>query len=156
MEKVIAKPMNHVSREERAKVIANDPSLYTPGDRKISPRKMWDNYQEIAIIQKSDRLRYVISAATREGYRCVNIREFYYVKRDDVWKPGRDGIVIPLASPLNKSRKPDPNNPPKMIYPMREMLLALQQAADTAAEMDLEDPDNEVWLMPKVKVEETE
>lgn len=154
MEQVKAKTLNHATREEHAKVLANDPDLYKPGAHKVSPKKLWDNYQEIAIIQKTDRLRYVVAACTREGYRCVNIREFYYVKRDNAWKPGRDGIMIPLASPLGRTRKPDPNNPPKLIYPMREMLLALQQAAEFAAEMDLEDKENEVWLLPKVQMEE--
>ena len=156
MEKVTVKPISHVANEERAKALAVAPREYTPGLRRVNPRKLWDNYEEIAVIQKSDRLRFVVAACTREGYRCVNIREFYYVKRDDAWKPGRDGIMIPVAAPLHKTRRPDPNNPPKMIYPMSEMLLALAQAAGVAAEMELEDPDNEVWLLPKVTAKETE
>lgn len=155
MEPVKARPLNHASREERAKVLASNPDLYKPGVKRANPKKLWDNYQEIAIIQKTDRLRYVVAACTREGYRCVNIREFYYVKRDNAWKPGRDGIMIPLASPLGKTWTPDPSKPPRMIYPMQEMLLALEQAAAIAAEMDLEDKENEVWLLPKVKMEET-
>lgn len=123
-------------------------------EKKIRPRKLWDNYEEIAIVQKSDRLRFVVAACTREGYRCVNIREFYYVKRDGVWKPGRDGIMVPVIAPLHKTRKPDPNNPPKMIHPMADMLLALTQAAEVAAEMDLENVDNEIWLQPKTNEEE--
>lgn len=156
MEKVTAKPLNHVANEERAKALARAPKDYTPGTKRIDPKKLWDNYEEIAVVQKSDRLRFVIAACTREGYRCVNIREFYYVKRDDVWKPGRDGIMIPVAAPMHKTRKPDPNNPPKLIYPMSEMLLALAQAAEVATEMALSDPDNEVWLLPRADVKETE
>lgn len=136
--------------------MASAPKTSLPGLKRVDPRKLWDNYQEVAVIQKSDRLRFVVAACTREGYRCINIREFYFVKRDNAWKPGRDGIMIPIAAPLHKTRKPDPNNPPKLIYPMREMLLALEQAADIAAEMDLEDPENEVWLMPKVTMKEKE
>ena len=136
-------------REPRQKTTAAKQTI--PGTKRVDPRKLWDNYREIAYVQKSDRLRFVIAACTREGYRCVNIREFYYVKRDDVWRPGRDGIMFPIVAPLHKTRKPDPNNPPKLIHPMSEMMLALAQAAEYAAEMDLEDPENEVWLKPKTK-----
>lgn len=136
--------------------MASNPKTSLPGVKRADPRKLWDNYQEVAVIQKSERLRFVIAACTREGYRCINIREFYYVKRDNAWKPGRDGIMIPIAAPLKKTRRPDPNNPPKIIYPMQEMMLALAQAAEIAMDMDLEDSENEVWLMPKATAKEKE
>lgn len=120
------------------------------------PKKLWDNYIEIARVRKSDRLCLVVAAGTREGYRCINIREFYYVKRDDMWKPGRDGIVIPIVAPLGKTRRPDPNKLPEIIYPLKELLQALIIAADTAMTMDLEDPDKAIWAKPKVRIRETE
>lgn len=120
------------------------------------PRKLWDNHKEVAVIQKSDRLRIAVDACTRDGFRCLSIREYYFAKRDGVWKPGRDGIIVPIMAPIGKTRTPDPNNPPKMIYPLKELLKALVLATDVAMEMDLEDPENEVWLMPKQTVEETE
>lgn len=118
------------------------------------PRKLWDNYREVARIQKSDRLCFVIAAGTRDGFRCISVREFYFVKRDGIWKPGRDGIIIPVMAPLGRTRTPDPNNPPRMIHPMRDLLKALVCATDVVMEMDLEDPENEIWLMPKVSEEE--
>lgn len=126
------------------KVTAREiPSKSTPKDK---PRKLWDNYQEVAVVQKTDRLRFVVAAACRDGYRCISIREFYHRKRDDAWVPGRDGVMIPIMAPLGKTRKPDPNNPPKMIHPMKEMLAALQQAIDIVMDMDLEDPEKAIWL----------
>lgn len=119
-------------------------------------RKLWDNYEEIARIQKSDRLCFVVAACVREGFRCISIREFYYVKREDIWKPGRDGIILPVISPLGRTRKPDPNNPPKMIHPAKEMALAIAQAIETALEMELEDDDNAVWFEPKLPKKETD
>lgn len=151
MEKTTAEPLSHVKREEQGKAMA--PAAYVPAKKRSAARKLWDNFEEVAIVPKTDRLRFVISAGTREGYRCVVIREFYHRKADDAWMPGRDGIMIPIAAPLGKTKKPDPNNPPKLIYPMQEMLLALQQAADIAMNMELDDPDKAVWLMPKVKAE---
>lgn len=151
MEKVIAREITHVRREEAAKVMA--PASYVPAKKKSAPRKLWDNYKEVAVIQKTDRLRIVVAACCREGYRCINLREFYHRKRDNVWVPGRDGIMIPIAAPVNRSKTPDPNNPPKLIYPMQEMMLALQQTMEEAMTMELDDPDNAVWLLPKVKAE---
>lgn len=115
----------------------------------MKPKKLWDNYIEVASVQKGERLKFVLAAGTRDGYRCVNIREFYFAKKDGVWKPGRDGILIPLVAPSKKSKKPDPNNPPKMLQPMKEMLEALQQAIEVASTMALEDPENAMWLEPK-------
>lgn len=154
MEKVVAREVTHVRREEQGKAMA--PAAYVPVHKKSAPRKLWDNYQEVAIIQKTDRLRISVAVGCREGYRCIVLREFYYVKRDDVWKPGRDGIMIPIAAPIGKTRRPDPNKPPKIIYPMKEMMLALEQTMEVAMEMALDDPDNAVWLTPKVKVEKVQ
>ena len=150
MEKVTAREISHTEREAKGKAMA--PKAYVPVHRKSAARKLWDNYEEVAVVQKTDRLRFVVAAACREGYRCISIREFYHRKRDDEWVPGRDGIMIPIAAPINKTRKPDPNNPPKLIYPMEDMLNALQQAIAAAMEMELDDPAKAVWLMPKVTV----
>lgn len=153
MKKVVANELDYQRREALAKVMA--PDTLDVKYSKSGARKLWDNYEEIASIQKSDRLKFVVAACTRNGFRCVNIREFYYVKRDEVWKPGRDGIMIPLVSPIGKTRTPDPNNPPKMIHPLEALLPAIEAAMEVAAEMDLEDIDRAVWLLPKVKLEDT-
>lgn len=118
------------------------------------PVRLWDNFEEIAVIQKSSTLRFHISACTRNGFRCVTVREFYKRRSDGLWLPGRSGISIPLMMPLNRTKTPDPNTPIKIIYPMQEFILALQQAIDTAANMDLADPDNAVWLRYQNKTED--
>jgi len=68
-------------------------------------KRIWDNFEEIAEVRKSDGIKFVIAAATREGFRYINIREFYMRKRDGVWMPGRDGITIPLKAPLQKGKQ---------------------------------------------------
>lgn len=105
------------------------------------PRRIWDNYKELFEIQKSERIKFVVAAATRDGYRYINIREFYCRMRDGVWKPGRDGITIPLHVPLAQGTK--------MIHPASEMLECLTQAAAYVATMELADPEHEVWYPPK-------
>ena len=63
-------------------------------------KRIWDNFREIGEVQKSDSIKFVISAAIRDGVKYINIREFYIRKRDNVWMPGRDGITIPLVAPI--------------------------------------------------------
>lgn len=100
-------------------------------------KRIWDNFEEIGEVQKSDRIKLVISAATRSGFRYLNIREFYLRQRDGVWKPGRDGITIPLKAPLNKGES--------FIAPYKNFCEVLAAAAAYAATMDLMDEAKAVW-----------
>lgn len=109
------------------------------------PKLLWDNHEEVAIIQKSSRLRFQLCSCTRDGYRYVTIREWYMLN-NGAWKPSKNGITIPLVMPINRTTKPDPNNKPTFIHPMQELLPALIQAFEIARDMELADPDNEVWL----------
>lgn len=105
------------------------------------PRKIWDNFQEIGEVRKSDSIKFIIAAATRNGYRYLNIREFYLRKRDNTWCPGRDGITIPLKAPLNKGEQ--------FISPYTDMVNTLAKAAEAVKTMELDDPEHAVWQMPK-------
>lgn len=106
-------------------------------------KKIWDNFQEVAEVRKSDGIKFVVSAATRDGFRYINIREFYMRKKDGVWMPGRDGITIPLKAPLNKGEE--------FIYPASEMHRVLSLAADTANTMELADDSKAVYMPKKEK-----
>lgn len=106
-------------------------------------KKIWDNFKEITEIRKSDGIKFVVAAATRNGFRYINIREFYMRKRDGVWMPGRDGITIPLKAPLNKGEE--------FIYPSADMQHALSIAADVASKMELDDDKNAVYMPTKEK-----
>lgn len=106
-------------------------------------KKIWDNFQEVAEIRKSDSIKFVVSAATRDGYRYINIREFYMRKKDGVWMPGRDGITIPLKAPLNRGEE--------FIFPASDIRLALTNATDVANTMDLADDNNAVYMPKKEK-----
>lgn len=108
-------------------------------------KRIWDNYKEIGEVRKSDGIKFVIAAATREGYRYINIREFYFKKRNGEWKPGRDGITIPLKAPLNKGEK--------FIVPYESMLRVLAAAAKHAETMDLLDEEKAIWVDKKEKKE---
>lgn len=107
------------------------------------PKRIWDNYKEVSEVQKTDRIKYVIAAATRDGVRYINIREFYLRQRDLEWKPGRDGITIPIQVPIEKGTK--------IIEPYEAFVKALLEAKTDAESIALADEDNAVWYMPKEK-----
>jgi len=106
-------------------------------------KRIWDNFEEIAEVRKSDGIKFVIAAATREGFRYINIREFYMRKRDGVWMPGRDGITIPLKAPLQKGKQ--------FIKPYVDLVEALAKAMETASTMELMDESKAVWAEKKVR-----
>ena len=110
------------------------------------PKKIWDNYLEIAEVQKSNRIKFVVSAATREGIRYLNIREFYLRQKDNVWRPGRDGITIPLTVPIAFNEE---TNETTLLSTYEEMLKALVSTATIAKDMALSDPDHAVYVEPK-------
>ena len=111
------------------------------GEKKL--KRIWDNYKVVGEAQKNERLKFVIATGTRDGYRCVIIREFYLRKADNTWRPGRDGIIIPLISPLKGMFNED--GTPQTVLPFNQMLAALPAAYEEARTMELFDKENEVW-----------
>lgn len=109
------------------------------GERK----RLWDNYLVVGEVQKSDKIKFVIGAGVRDGVKYLNIREFYYTKKDAVWKPGRDGITIPMQVPIEKGTK--------IISPFNDLIAALQDATKTLSGMALSDINNSVYVEKKVR-----
>lgn len=105
------------------------------------PKRIWDNFVNIAEVQKTDSIKFVVSAAVRDGVRYVNIREFYFKKSEGVWKPGRDGITIPLQYPIKGGTE--------IIKPFAEFAKAINMACDYATTMELMDEEHAVWSVPK-------
>ncbi len=108
----------------------------------VTQKKIWDNYTQIGEVRKSDKLKFVIAAATRNGYRYINIREFYYRNKTAQWVPSRDGITIPLTAPLNKGEK--------FISPYADMAETLAKAAEVLKDMALLDDEHAVWQEVKL------
>lgn len=106
-------------------------------------KRLWDNYLVVGEVQKSDKIKFVIGAGVRDGVKYLNIREFYFTKRDAVWKPGRDGITIPIRVPIE--------NGTKIITPFEQFKSALQDAVKILDSMDLYDSNNAVYVEKKVR-----
>lgn len=115
-------------------------------------RKLWDNYTVIGEVRKGEKYKLVVAAATRNGFRFVTIREFYYRKMDETWQPGKDGITIPIMMPLD--RRNPVNGKLQVITPMKNILALLPKAFDAASTMELADPEHELWFTPKSKNKE--
>lgn len=111
----------------------------------LRAKRVWDNYKVVAEVQKSERLKIVFAAGTLNGFRYINIREFYLRKRDGVWRPGRDGISLPLLSPLRESLKD--GGELQTITPADDFIKAFAEVMSYVSNMELADPDNEVWLV---------
>lgn len=101
-------------------------------------KRIWDNYEEIAEIRKSSNIKLVVAAATREGFRYINIREFYLTKKTNEWKPGRDGITVPIKAAINEGAE--------FIAPAEDFIEAFVKATERAYVMPLMDKDKAVWM----------
>lgn len=101
-------------------------------------KRIWDNYAIIGEVKKSSRIKFVIAAGIRDGVRYINIREFYLRKRDGLWKPGRDGITVPLRMPID--------NATQIIEPYSEFVKMLADTKEALEVMELYDEANAVFM----------
>lgn len=146
-----ARPIDH----EKVASLANDMPHYRTKVllTRSCARKVWDNYQIICEVRKTDKLKFVLAGATREGWRCLIIREFYLRKEDGTWQPGRNGITIPIKSPLFEKQA---DGIPGFIEPLYDMLRLLPDAVKHLEDMELCSREHEIWLLPKVRAKETD
>jgi hypothetical protein len=144
MLRVEAKEIDHDKLAGLAKEKA--PTKPTVKLDKKGIKKVWDNYIVVNEVRKNDRLKFVLAAGTRDGYRCLSIREFYRRRSDKTWQPGREGILIPLKSPFYGDVKDNPN--PTMIEPLYDLLKAIPEALKVVETMELYDLNNAVWQLP--------
>lgn len=105
-------------------------------------RKVWDNYRVVGAVRKSNKIKLVVGVGCRDGVRMINIREFYNY-RDRGWKPGRDGIVVPLKVPVDKGTK--------INTPFTDLLQVLMEAVEVLQDLPLEDEENAVYAISVLK-----
>ena len=107
-------------------------------EKAIKPKKLWDNYCEIGTFQKSERLRVLVAVGVLDGVKYLNIREFYCRKNDGQWRPGRNGIVVPIKVPVE--------NGTKIIEPYEDFMTLLAAAKEVSETMELYDEDYAVYI----------
>lgn len=101
-------------------------------------KRLWDNYVVVGEVQKSSKIKFVVAAGVRDGVKYINIREFYFRKRDGEWRPAKDGITIPLLIPINDGTQ--------LIEPYVELMQVLADTKDTLELMELSDPNNAIYV----------
>ena len=106
-------------------------------------KRLWDNYKVVGEVQKSTKLKFVIGAGIRDGVKYINVREFYFRKRDNTWNPGKDGITVPLLTPINEGTE--------LIKPYQEFTSLMYEAASALETMELADPEHAVYIEKKSK-----
>lgn len=106
-------------------------------------KRVWDNYELIGEVQKSEGTKFMFFAATRDGYRYISIREFYLAKRTGVWHPSRDGILIPLMMPIKGTET--------ILKPHEGFVEMLAKTAEYASIMELMDESKMVFVERKQK-----
>lgn len=110
----------------------------------MKKKRLWDNYRVITEVPKTERLKFVVAAGTRDGFRCIVIREFYYSRPTNEWKPGRDGIIVPILSPMRGYFDDDGKIITLPVF--ASLIQAITEAYEVASTMDLADPNNSIWL----------
>lgn len=122
----------------KAKIVEKPKPIKVP-----KPKRIWDNYKVIGEVQKSDNIKIVFAAALRDGVRYINIREFYLKKSEQVWKPGRDGITVPIVVPINKGTE--------LIKPFKGFLQLLEATSLELIDMSLYNEENAVYYLKEEK-----
>lgn len=122
----------------KAKIVS--PEVFEVPEKK---KRIWDNYQVVGEVQKSSKIKFVVGAGIRDGVRYINIREFYMRQRDGEWRPGRDGITIPLMIPVDHASR--------RINPYNDLLPLLAETAEVLKGMELYNENNAVYIAQKEK-----
>lgn len=104
-------------------------------------KRIWDNYEVIGEVQKTDAIKFVIAAAIRDGVKYINVREFYLRKTDEVWRPGRDGITIPIVYPIKQGTE--------LIRPYDELSKMFLKTSIALKTMELFDEEKAVYKEDK-------
>lgn len=99
-------------------------------------KRVWDNYIIVREVQKTANKKIVISAATRDGVKYVNLREFYKNKAGG-WTPTQEGISIPLLMPINDCTE--------LLDVFNEMLKGFIEVYSVLETIELANPENAVF-----------
>lgn len=109
--------------------------LNEPRRRKQHIRHVWDNFTYIGEVQKSPKQKVVVSAATRDGIRYVQLTEYYLTKENE-WHPRKGGIVVPLCVSIHKDGV--------LCEPATDVLNMMSAAIDHVKTMALYDEEHKL------------
>lgn len=106
--------------------------------------RVWDNNIVIGETPMSDRTKLVVAASVRDGYRYINLREFYLKKSTKEWKPSLKGICIPLTVVSKEDNT-------VLIEAMKNATELIDKALPILETMALYDEANAVYIPKKAR-----
>jgi hypothetical protein len=109
--------------------------------KEAKPKVIWDNCEFIGEVQKSDRLKLRVELVAKDGVKYINIREWYLKISTDEWKPGFNGVAIPLMIPVDGN----------ITHVFNEILDLATKATVRAVDFPIEDERNKVYAIKKEK-----
>lgn len=104
-------------------------------------KKLWDNCKFIGEIQKTAKTKLRCELVARDGIKYVNIRQWYFKNSDGTWKPGLEGLAVPVMVPIDG----------EIVNTANNLVDLINQALDQADTFAIQDPLHEVWYTPKEK-----
>lgn len=102
-------------------------------------KKIWDNHEIIGEVQKSNATKLVVTLATREGVKYINIREWYKKQSDNIWRPGSAGIILPVSATVAGQE----------VECAIEFLNLVDIATNLSKDFALADDEKAVWVTKK-------
>lgn len=111
------------------------------------PKILWENYEVIGAVQKGDSTKMVVALGCRDGIKYIVIREFYYTKKREAWRPSKYGLTIPYMIPIKKGTE--------RIAPFAGLIDVLINAIEQLEDFALSDEANTVYIRRK-EIEENE
>ena len=104
-------------------------------------KRIWDNCELIGEVMKTGSSKLKVELTARDGVKYLNIREWYMTKREQVWKPGMNGVAIPIAIPIEG----------KVAQPVANIVELINIALAKAPDFEIENEANAVYAQPKAK-----
>lgn len=121
--------------------VAPIPTPRKPAGPKV--RVVWDNYEEIGEVLKTESKKIVVGAGIKDGVHYINLREFYITKKEQIWKPSHYGITVPLLRPIEQGTK--------LLRPYEGLIELLVKTAEYLPTMELYDDEKKVTYIKEPK-----
>jgi hypothetical protein len=97
--------------------------------------RVWDNCKHIGEVITSNRTKIVVELVARDGVRYLNVREWYFKKSTEEWKPGLAGSKIPIAIPVDGN----------ITFPCNDLHKLIAAGVNSSRDFEIEDKENAVW-----------
>ena len=96
---------------------------------------VFDNYKEIGAVPSGNKRRIQVNIGIKDGVVMLVMREFYL--RRNEWKPGYNGMTVPVRLPINKATE--------IIEPLSDLIGLINNAVEISKDMPIADPEHTLY-----------